>query len=303
MTTDGRPADPREELRAQIREFLSTRRARITPAQAGLPAFGGERRRVAGLRREEVAVLAGVSPQYYIRFERGDATGVSDSIIDGVAHALQLDAAERAHLLDLLRAASAPRRAAARRKPSGPVQVRPAIQRLLDSMSDSPAMVMNGRLDVLAANAAGRALFSPVYDYDGEIPNTALYVFLGPDARRYFRDWEKVASDTVSILRAEAGRDPHDRDVSDLVGRLSTCSDEFRVRWAAHDVMIHSHGVKRFHHPIVGDLDLPFETLPLGDSVTSVVAYTAEPGSPSHDAVALLSSWTADETDKVTRRS
>jgi transcriptional regulator with XRE-family HTH domain len=283
-------------VRAQIREFLSTRRARITPEQAGLPAYGGDRRRVAGLRREEVAVLAGVSPQYYIRLERGDATGISDSIVDGVTHALQLDDAERAHLLDLLRTANTPRRAR-RRKPATTKQVRPTLQRLMDSMHTSPAMVMNGRLDILACNTLGRALFSPVFADQAGVPNTALFVFFSPEAKTFFSDWEAVAKDTVAILRAEAGRDPHDRDVSDLVGQLSTRSDDFRVRWAQHDVRIHSTGVKRFHHPVVGDLELPYETLPLGfDTSSGLVAYTAEPDSPSQDALALLASWAASET-------
>ena len=168
-------------------------------------------------------------------------------------------------------------------------------------MHNTPAMVMNGRLDVLAANTLGRALFSPVYaDQDG-VPNTALFVFLDPEARTFFRDWETVANDTVAILRAEAGRDPHDRDLSDLVGQLSTRSDEFRVRWAAHDVRIHSTGVKRFRHPVVGDLDLPYEQLPLGfDTSSGLVGYTAEPGSPSADALALLASWAASESSALT---
>ena len=242
-----------------------------------------------------MAVLAGVSPQYYIRLERGDATGISDSIIEGVAHALQLDEAERTHLLDLLRTANTPRRAR-RRRPASPMKVRPTLQRIMDSMDTTPAMVMNGRLDVLAANTLGRALFSPVYADHDDVPNTALFVFLNANARTFFRDWETVANDTVAILRAEAGRDPHDREVSDLVGQLSTRSDEFRVRWAAHDVRIHSTGVKRFRHPVVGDLDLPYEQLPLGfDTSAGLVGYTAEPGSPSADALALLASWAASE--------
>lgn len=296
MAANEPPLDARDEVRAQIREFLSTRRARITPEQAGLPAYGGDRRRVAGLRREEVAVLAGVSPQYYIRLERGDATGISDSIIDGVTHALQLNDTERTHLLDLLRTANTPRRAR-RRKSAVPKQVRPSIQRVLDSMHNTPAMVMSGRLDILASNTLGRALFSPVFADQPGVPNTALFVFFSPDAKALFRDWDTVANDTVAILRAEAGRDPHDRDVSDLVGQLSTRSDDFRVRWAAHDVRVHSAGVKRFHHPVVGDLELTYDTLPLGiDTSSGFVAYTAEPDSASQDALALLASWAASDT-------
>jgi transcriptional regulator with XRE-family HTH domain len=285
--------DPRDAVRAEIREFLSTRRARITPEQAGLPSYGGERRRVPGLRREETALLVGVSPQYYIRLERGDATGVSESVIEGIANALRLDDAERTHLVDLLRTAGAPSRAKKRRRPPADDPVRPTIQRLLDSMPTVPAVVLNSRLDVLSHNPLGRALFSPLYD-TGEPVNNARLVFLDPRAISLFRDWETVADDTVALLRAEAGRDPYDRRLSNLVGELSTRSEDFRLRWAAHDVRIHSTGVKRLRHPIVGDLDLPFESLPLeAGATTSLVTYLAEPGSPTQDSLVLLASWAA----------
>jgi transcriptional regulator with XRE-family HTH domain len=297
MAASDQPRSAREEVRAEIREFLSTRRARITPEQAGLPTYGHERRRVLGLRREEVALLAGVSPQYYVRLERGDATGISESIVDGVAHALQLDDAERAHLLHLLRTAGAPARAR-RRAPSAPQQVRPTIQRLMDSMHGTPAVLLNGRLEIVTANPLGRALFKPVYADPEGTPSNARFVFLDPHARTFFRDWDNVANDTVAILRAEAGRDPHDRELSDLVGQVSTRSDDFRVRWAAHNVRIHSTGVKRFHHPVVGDLDLPYESLPLAPgSSTSLVCYTPEPDSPAYVALSLLASWAASEAD------
>src|SRR3954453_22213359 len=222
---------PRGAARAEIREFLSTRRARITPEQAGLPTYGGDRRRVPGLRREEAALLVGVSPQYYIRLERGDATGVSDSVMDGIAHALRLDDAERAHLLDLFRPAGA--RARKRRAPASG-RVRPTIQRLVDAMPTVPAVVLSGRLDVLATNHLDRALFHTFYDTDEPV-NNARIVFLDPRATTLFREWDVVANDTVALLRAEAGRDPYDRQLSALVGELSTRSDDFRVRWAAHD--------------------------------------------------------------------
>ena len=304
MTAPG--PSPRDAARAEIREFLSTRRARITPEEAGLPSYGGDRRRVPGLRREETALLVGVSPQYYVRMERGDATGVSEGVIDGLAHALRLDAAERAHLLDLFRTAGTPNRAA-RRPRSTTDRIRPTILRLLDEMPTVPAVVLSGRLDVLATNRLGRALFHPFYDSD-ETVNNARLVFLDPRAPRLFRDWEVVANDTVALLRAEAGRDPHDRRLSSLVGELSTRSDDFRVRWAAHDVRIHSTGVKRLHHPVVGDLDLPFESLPLeAGSTTSLVTYLAEPGTPAQDALALLASWAASSggapPSSQTRRS
>ena len=283
---------PRDAARAEIREFLSTRRARITPEEAGLPSYGGDRRRVPGLRREEAALLVGVSPQYYIRLERGDATGVSDGVIDGITQALRLDDAERAHLLDLFRTAGSPRRAT-RRRAAAADRVRPTIQRLLEAMPTVPAVVLSGRLDVLAANHLGRALFHPFFDTDEPVNNARL-VFLDPRAPTLFREWEVVANDTVALLRAEAGRDPYDRKLSDLVGELSTRSDDFRVRWAAHDVRIHSTGVKKLRHPIVGDLDLPFESLPLeAGATTSLVTYLTEPGTPSHDALAMLASWAA----------
>lgn len=284
---------PRETARAEIREFLRTRRARISPEQAGLPSYGGDRRRVPGLRRAEAALLVGVSPQYYIRLERGDATGVSESVIDGITRALRLDGAERAHLLDLLRVAGAPARAKTRRTPA-PTRVRPTIRRLVDAMATVPAVVLNGRLDVLAMNSLGRALFSPWYDTDAAVNNARL-VFLDPHAKTLFREWETLANDTVALLRAEAGRDPYDRDLTLLVGELSTRSDDFRVRWAAHDVRIHSTGIKKLHHSVVGDIDLPYESLPLESGATSsLVTYLPEPGSPAHDALTLLASWAAE---------
>jgi transcription regulator MmyB-like protein/helix-turn-helix protein len=281
-------SDP-ADVRAEIRAFLSTRRAKISPAQAGLPVYRGDHRRVSGLRREEVAVLAGISIEYYTRFERGNATGVSESVIDAITHALQLDDAERTHLLHLIRTAGRTRRP--RRRPA-PQQVRPAVQRIIDSMTGTPALVLNGRLDILTANALGHALYSPVYADPVRPANNARFLFLDPHATEFFRDWDKVASDTVALLRAEAGRDPYDRGLSDLIGELSTRSDQFRVRWAAHNVRIHTTGVKLIHHPVVGDLDLPFESFPIpADPSQSLLTYTTEPDSPSHDALSLLASW------------
>jgi len=283
--------DTRGDVRGEIREFLSTRRARISPEQAGLPTYGGDRRRVSGLRREEVALLAGISSEYYTRLERGYATGVSESVIDGIAHALQLDEAERAHLLDLIRTAGTtrpPRRRPARQR------VRPTVQRVLDSMVGTPAFVLNGRLDILAANQLGFALYSPIYVDPVRPPNNARFIFLDPHATEFFRDWDKVANDTVALLRAQAGRDHYDRQLSDLIGELSTRSEEFRVRWAAHNVRIHTTGVKLIHHPVVGDLELAFESFPLAaDPSQGLLTYTAEPGSPSQDALRLLASWAA----------
>jgi MmyB-like transcription regulator ligand binding domain len=237
-------------------------------------------------------VLAGVSIDYYTRLERGNLTGVSDSVLEAVARALQLDEAERSHLFDLARTANnAP--STRRRRPS-PQKIRPGVQRLLDAMTDAPALVRNGRLDVVAANGLGRAMFSPVFADPAASPNLARFTFVDPQATEFFADWDDVANASVALLRVAAGRDPGDRNLSDLVGELATRSDEFRTRWAAHNVRLHDHGQKRFHHPIVGDLTLTFEELPLpADTGLTITAYTAEPGSPAHDGLALLASWAA----------
>jgi hypothetical protein len=173
------------------------------------------------------------------------------------------------------------------------------VQRVLDSLDSlatSPAFVLNGRGDILAANALGRALLAPVYETSP--PNTTRFVFLDPVATTFFRDWDKVATDTVAILRAEAGRDPYDRRLSDLVGELSTRSEEFRVRWAAHDVRVDTNGTKLLQHPVVGNLDIEFESMPLpGDPDQSLLVYTCEPGSPTEDALNLLARWAATTDD------
>jgi transcriptional regulator with XRE-family HTH domain len=293
--SDGIPSAARDGVRGEIQTFLTTRRARISPEQAGLPHYGAERRRVAGLRRDEVALLAGISSQYYTKLERGNAAGVSDSVIDGIARALQLDEAERTHLVDLIRAAGttrAPRRTA-------PQGVRATVQRVLDSMIGTPALVLNARLDIVTANQLGYALFSPVYADPVRPANNARFVFLDPHATEFFRDWDKAANDTVALLRAAAGRNAYDRRLSDLIGELSTRSDDFRRRWAAHDVQIHTTGIKLIHHPVVGDLDLPYESFPLSHHLTqSLLTYTAEPGSPTQDALTLLASWAANTTHR-----
>jgi transcriptional regulator with XRE-family HTH domain len=292
-TRDGIPGDTRGGIREEIRTFLTTRRARISPEQAGLPAYGGERRRVSGLRRDEVALLAGISSQYYTKLERGNATGISESVIDGIARALQLNEAERTHLVDLIRAAGTTR---APRRPA-PERVRATVQRVLDSMIGTPALVLNARLDIVTANQLGFALFSPVYTDPVRPANNARFVFLDPHATEFFRDWNKAANDTVTILRAEAGRHPYDRRLSDLIGELSTRSDNFRRRWAAHDVKIHTTGMKLIHHPVVGDLDLTYESFPLdADLSQSLLTYIAEPGSPTQDALTLLANWAASTT-------
>jgi transcriptional regulator with XRE-family HTH domain len=275
--------------RAEIREFLASRRAKVTPEQVGLPPGGGKRR-VPGLRREEVAVLAGVSTDWYIRLEKGHINGVSADVLDAVARALHLDEAERAHLFDLARAAK-PTRAPRRRAQT---RVRPSMQRIVDSMVTTPAFVRNGRLDLLAINALGRALYAPVFDDPARPANLARFNFLDPRAEDFFPDWDDAANTTVALLRTEAGRDPHNRDLTDLIGELATRSDEFRVRWAAHNVRLHHSGTKCFHHPVVGALDLAFEAMDLpAEPGLTLTAYTAEPGAPSADALRLLASWAA----------
>jgi transcriptional regulator with XRE-family HTH domain len=276
--------------RNEIRDFLISRRARITPERAGLPAYGGNRR-VAGLRREEVALLAGVSVDYYTRLERGNAHGASDSVLEALSRALQLDEAERAHLFDLVHAASANAAAHPARRPARQ-QVRPSVQLILDSMTTTPAYVRNGRLDILFANRLGKALFSPLFASPAQPANAARFLFLDPGAPRFYLDWERQAQDTVALLRTEAGRHPHDRALSGLIGELSTRSETFRTWWAAHNVRFHRTGVKRLHHPVVGDLTLTYEALDLSADVDlRISAYTAEPGTPSHDALNLLASW------------
>ena len=277
------------QTRSEIREFLTSRRAKITPDQAGLTAYGP--RRVPGLRREEVAVLAGVSVPYYTRLERGDLRGVSEGVLDALARALQLDDAERAHLFDLARAAGP---MAKRPRRSAPKQIRPSVQRLLDAITGAPALVQNSRLDILGANQRARALYSELFRDPTQPHNHASFNFLNPRAHDLYPDWERGANDAVALLRAEAGRDPYDRELTDLIGELSTRSEEFRARWADHNVRLHQTGAKRFHHPIVGELTLTFEMMELAaDPGLNLLTFTAEPGSKSDEALNLLGSWAA----------
>jgi transcriptional regulator with XRE-family HTH domain len=287
-----------------LREFLSTRRAKLTPQQAGLPVYGANRR-VTGLRREEVALLAGISVEYYTRLERGSVGTVSDGVLDGIAHALQLDDAEHDHLHRLVRTLSTPRSKQTPRRTPAKTRVRPAIQRILDQMP-MPAYLRNGRFDILAANELGRALYSPLYEQagPGRLPNSARFVFLDPAATDFFLDYDKTANDCVAFLRAEAGRDPYDKDLTDLIGELSTRSEDFRQRWAAHDVRYHRTGRKRFHHPLVGDLELDYEAFELaGDPGQRINLYTAPPGSASDQALRLLASWTLERPHPATPTS
>lgn len=278
------------DTKTEIREFLTSRRAKITPDQAGLPMYGG-RRRVPGLRREEVALLAGVSVDYYTRLERGNINGVSDSVLEALARALHLDEAERAYLFDLARAARPT--GPARRRPAKQ-RVRPGVQRILDAITAAPAFVRNGRMDLLAANQLGRALYADHFASPAQPANSARFIFLDPRAPSFHLDWDRVAADAVSILRTEAGRSPYDRGLTDLVGELSTRSDLFRTLWAKHNVRFHDTGTKRLNHPVVGELELTYETMQLtADAGLMLFAYSAEPGTRSEQALDLLASWAA----------
>ncbi|MBN9619788.1 MAG: helix-turn-helix domain-containing protein [Actinobacteria bacterium] len=292
------------DQRAQVREFLASRRARITPEQAGLPAYGGNRR-VKGLRREEVALLAGVSIDYYIRMERGDLAGASEGVLDGVARALHLDEAEREHLFALAHAAGT---TSTRRTRPAPTTVRPVIQQVLDAITEAPAWVRNARHDILAMNPLARALYSPVLDSavagatTKRAANTTRFIYLDPAAREYFVDYDRLAMDAAGMLRLEAGRNPHDRDLITLVGELSTQSELFRQHWASHNVKFHRSGRKRLRHPAVGELDLNFEAMELpSEPELRLNVYTADPNTPTADGLKLLATWAAtrdaDTTD------
>ena len=265
----------------------------MNPEDVGFPASSG-RRRVAGLRRQEVAVLAGISVEYYTQLERGNARGVSDDVLDSLARALRLDDAERCHLYDLVRAVG----------PSGPsrrrqatLRVRPTVQRVLDAV-DAPAVLRNWRMDLLAANRLGRALYAPVFDSPFGPPNTARFAFLDPAARDFFVDWETGVNDCVALLRAAAGRNPYDRDLAQLVGELSTRNEVFRTRWATHDVKFHRSGPKALRHPLVGEITIESESFELpGDPGQTMTVYTPEPASRSAEALALLASWVASSAD------
>ncbi|WP_369170924.1 helix-turn-helix transcriptional regulator [Streptomyces sp. R28] len=287
--------ESRSHNRADIRDFLARRRAQLTPEQVGLPTSG--RRRVPGLRREEVAVLAGVSTEWYTRLEKGHISGVSEDVLDAVARTLQLSDDERTYLFDLAKAAR-PSPATRRRRKS--VDIPPRVQWLLDSMTLSAAFVVNGRLDIVATNALARALFAPMFHgrTAGEHgrPNFARFYFLDDGSHDFVDDWDGAANITVALLRAEAGRYPNDRALRELVGELSTVSAEFRTRWAAHNVRIHHGGVKRFHHPEAGSLELTYQPLDLPMSAHeahSLTIYTAEPGTSDEDRLKLLASWAA----------
>ncbi|AKV86493.1 MAG: helix-turn-helix transcriptional regulator [Microbacterium sp.] len=281
--------------RSEVREFLMTRRARVAPESVGIPAGGN--RRVAGLRRSEAAALAGVSVEYYAKLERGAIAGASAAVLDALASALQLDDAERAHLLDLARAADGiPSSGRSRRRSAKPGAARPSLQWALSSITDAIAFVRDPHQNLVATNDLARAFYSPVIGDGGRTPNLARFQFLDPAAHDFYPDWDLFAEMCVAIMRAEAGRDPHDKGLQDLVGELSTRSETFRRLWAAHDVRIHGAGTKRFRHPLVGELTLAYEELAITAEPGNVLLiYSAEPGSPSAERLALLASWSLDQ--------
>ncbi|MDQ3788231.1 MAG: helix-turn-helix transcriptional regulator [Actinomycetota bacterium] len=280
--------------RAEVREFLVSRRAKLSPSDVGLPEVG--KRRVPGLRRGEVATLAGVSIEYYAKLERGDIAGASSSVLHAIAQALRLDDTERAHLFDLARAADGiPTSGRRRRRATTQSASRPSLRWALEAITDGIAFVRDPRQDMLATNALGRVFYSPLIGDGGRVPNLARFQFLDPAARDFYPDWELFAHMCVAIMRAEAGRDPHDRGLQDLVGELSTQSETFRRLWGTHDVRTHGTGTKRFNHPAVGELVLAYEELAVtAEPGLVLMLYTAEPGSPSAEKLRLLASLAAD---------
>jgi transcriptional regulator with XRE-family HTH domain len=296
--------DTQPDNRADIRDFLASRRAKLRPEQVGLPA--GSRRRVPGLRREEVAVLAGVSTEWYARLEKGNISGVSEDVLKAVSRALQLGDEECLYLFELARAAR-PARRAPRRAEAG---VAPPMQWLLDSMTLSAAFVCNGRLDVVASNALGRALHAPMFAGGPSTANGpanfARFHFLEPSARDFVVDWEAGAAATAAVLRAEAGRDPNNRSVRELVGELCTLSSEFRTLWASHDIRFRHEGVKWLRHPVAGELELTYQSLPLPTfprAVHNLSVYTAEPGTTHQDRLQFLASWAAPVQQTAERKN
>lgn len=286
---------------SEVREFLMSRRAKLSPEQAGLPA--GSNRRVAGLRRSEVAALAGVSVEYYAKLERGAIAGASSSVLDAVARALNLDDTERAHLFDLARAADGvPVSGRPRRRTNKNAVNRPSLQWMLGAVTGGIAVVSNQYQDILATNELGRAFYSPIIGSGGRTPNLARFQFLDPASREFYPDWDLFAGMCVAIMRARAGHDPGNKAFQDLVGELSTRSETFRTLWAAHDVRTHGTGTKRFNHPVVGELTLAYEELAItAEPGLVLMVYTAEPGSPSAERLQLLASWAATGASPASR--
>ncbi|WP_020576359.1 helix-turn-helix transcriptional regulator [Actinopolymorpha alba] len=280
------------DSRTEVREFLRSRRGKITPEEASLAVSG--RRRVPGLRREEVAFLAGVSVDYYARLERGDLSGVSNEVLAAIARALRMDEAETSHLFNLARAAQT--RTTRRRRPStnAAPQIRPTLRRFLDAVTGAPTRIRNERMDFIAANQLGCALYAPVLKDPVRPANNARFMFLNPEAQSFYPDWERGADDIVATLRSYAGRNPNDKSLTDLIGELVTRSDAFRTRWAKHNVRFHRTGIKRIHHPVVGELELNYEAMELpANPGWTMFAYTAEPNSATDERLKLLASYAA----------
>lgn len=270
---------------AEFGRFLKAMRARLSPEDAGVADVGS--RRVPGLRREEIAQLAGVSTDYYTRLEQGRHIHPSKAVLDSVARALRLNAGERAHMMDLLQTC-----AGAAKTPTPAQRVRPALRQLLDAVGDVPAMVLGRRTDVLATNRIAKLLFADFPAMDPAERNLTRWLILDQSARDLFRDWKTVAADATGALRVDVGRHPNDPQANQLVGELAVNSEHFRHWWAGHRVATRSAGTVRLHHSIVGDLELDFETLSLPDDPDqSLRVYSTKPGSPSSDALKLLSSW------------
>ncbi len=275
-----------------VRDFLMSRRARITPGQAGLTAFSGVRR-VPGLKREEVAMLSGVSTEYYARLERGNLRGVSDSVLDSLARALQLDEAERAHLLDLAKAAAPTRASGTRSSRAG---VRPSIERILAGMTGTPAYVRNAKMEIIAANSLCLALYTGILSPATMPLNLARFMFLDPRSKDFFVEWETIADDFAAALRVESGRRPRDRYLNGLIGDLAAGSTEFSTRWARHNVHFHRTARKTLRNPLVGEIELTGDALEVPGEGLTLIAYTAEPGSNAEEQLAFLASWTAAQS-------
>ncbi|MEU4171540.1 helix-turn-helix transcriptional regulator [Streptomyces sp. NPDC026665] len=286
------------DRRAELSEFLRSRRARLKPEDVGMPDFG-RHRRVPGLRREELAQLAGVSVAYYTRLEQGHGRNVSAEVLDAIAKALRLTDAEHNHLTHLAKPKQHKKKQAAR-----PQQVRGSLRQLLDTLDGVPAYITGRRSDVLVWNRMAAAVFGDWSELPPQERNWARMVFLRPEYRDLFVEWEQKAIDIVCLLRMDAGCHPDDPRLAALVGELSVKSEDFRRLWATHDVKEKSHGVKLLRHPLVGDLALQFESFRLvGDTELALVTYHAEPGSGSAEALRLLASWGTDATRAGTSSS
>ncbi|WP_033342712.1 helix-turn-helix transcriptional regulator [Catenuloplanes japonicus] len=276
-------------IASTLGEFLHTLRARITPEQAGLHLYG-DRRRVDGLRREELAMLAGVSSSYYTRLEQGQSRNASPQVLDAIARALQLDETERRHLHRL--AGTEPRtRLTARPEPD---HASPGLLQLLDAMPTVPAMIIGRRKDILAWNPLGHALYAGHLPVDAPAspatrPNVARLAFLDPEFRALFADWDAKARADVGCLRLVAGMYPDDPALIELVGTLSVASPEFATLWADHRVQTCTYKVHEMRHPLVGHLTVTEQSLNHTDSVDQrLMTYTAPAGSPSAEALSLL---------------